>query len=76
MMGVLATLMVHPLVLTRWQQMLLLLPLCLTVSVVYKATKCAKLRDITSASLVSWITIVIAMYLVGGALLLLYELAA
>jgi hypothetical protein len=56
--------------------MLLLLPLCLTISIVYKATKCADLRELPLASLVSWVTIVVGMYVVGGALLLLYEWAA
>ena len=70
-----ATLMLNPLPLTRIQQMLLLLPLCLAISVVYKTTKCANVRDIPLASLASWITIVVGMYVVGGALLLVFEWA-
>ena len=76
MMQMLATFMIHPLQLERWQQMLLLLPLCLCVSVVYKTTRCARLRDIPLASLVLWVTIVVGMYAVGAALLLIYELVA
>ena len=75
MMDILATFMVHPLELTRWQQMLLLLPLCLTISVVYKTTKCAHVREIPLAAVVSWLTIVVGMYAVGVVLLLIYELA-
>jgi len=71
----LAQIMIHPLSLSRWQQMLLLLPLCLTISVVYKTTKCADLREVPLAALVSWVTIVVGMYAVGAALLLLSEWA-
>lgn len=66
----------HPVSLARWQQMLMLLPLCLAVSVVYKTTKCERVRDIPWAALVSWVTIVIGMYLVGIGLLVVYELVA
>ena len=66
--------LLHPVELTKFQQMLLLLPLCLTVSVVYKTTKCDDVREIPLASVVSWITIVIGMYAVGAALLLAYHL--
>ncbi len=65
----------QPVLLTRWQQMLMLLPLCLTVSVVYKTTRCERVRDIPWAAFVSWITIVVGMYVVGIALLVGYELA-
>ena len=65
----------QPVVLARWQQMLMLLPLCLTVSVVYKTTRCERVRDIPWAAFVSWITIVVGMYLVGITLLVVYELA-
>jgi len=76
MIDMIATFMVHPMTLARWQQMLLLLPLCLCVSVVYKATKCARVRDIPLAALVSWVTIVVGMYVVGIVLLVIYELMA
>jgi hypothetical protein len=72
----LSMLMIDPLDLNRWQQALMLLPLCLAISVVYKTTKCETVREIPGAALVSWITIVVGMYLVGGALLLVYEIAA
>ena len=76
MTEMLATFMLQPLELTRVQQMLLLLPLCLCISVVYKTTKCASVREIPLAAAVSWVTIVIGMYAVGLALLLIYEWAA
>jgi hypothetical protein len=65
--------LLHPVTLSRTQQMLMLLPLCLSISVVYKTTKCATLAEIPVAALVSWVTIVIGMYAVGAALLMLYH---
>jgi hypothetical protein len=76
MTDLLATLMLEPMDLNRWQEALMLLPLCLAVSVVYKTTKCATLREIPAAVAVSWVTIVVGMYVVGVALLVLYEFAA
>ena len=55
---------------------LLLLPLCLCISIVYKTTRCEDIRDIPTAVLKNWITIVIGMYVVGIALLVIYELLA
>lgn len=65
-----------PVTLTRFQQMLMLVPLCLAVSVVYKTTKCERLQDVPWAALVSCITIIIGMYMVGIALMVLYNLVA
>ncbi|HPD32346.1 MAG TPA: hypothetical protein PLL20_20320 [Phycisphaerae bacterium] len=76
MIELLATLMINPLPLVRWQQALLLLPLCLCISIIYKTIKCENLREIPMAVLKNWITIVIGMYVVGIALLLIYELLA
>ncbi len=76
MTDLLATLMLHPLNLVRWQQALLLLPLCLAISIVYKTTRCENLRDIPMAVLKNWVTIVVGMYVVGIALLLIYQLLA
>jgi len=75
-MELLGALMINPIVLGRWQQMLLLLPLCLAVSVVYKTTKCEHVRDIAMTSAVSWITIIIGMYAVGVVLYLIYAFMA
>lgn len=75
-MLVLGTLFITPLTLTPRTQMIFLLPLCLAVSIVYKTTRCEKLRELPAAVAVSWVTIVIGMYLVGAALMLLYEVAA
>jgi prolipoprotein diacylglyceryltransferase len=69
-------LLIEPLVLSRWQNMALLLPLCLAISVVYKTTKCADVRQIPMAALVNFVTVVVMMYVIGAALLLLYEWVA
>jgi len=70
-----AMLMLDPMVLNRWQEALMLLPLCLAVSIVYKTTKCETVREIPAAAAVSWVTIVVGMYVVGVALLVLFEWA-
>ncbi len=74
-MSELLAVFLEPVSLTRWQQMLMLLPLCLTISVVYKTTKCERVRDIPWAACVSWLTVVVGMYLVGVGLLAVYEVA-
>ena len=51
--------------LTGLQRSLLILPLCLSIAVVYKTTRCDKLSDIPVAALVLWMTIVLGMYAVG-----------
>lgn len=67
---------VYPAELSRLQQLLLILPLCLTVSVVYKTTKCAEVRDIPLAVVVNWLTIVAAMFAVGITVYFLYHFLA
>jgi len=76
MIDVLATLFINPITFGRWQSILLLLPLCLAISVVYKTIKCDNIREIPLASVVSWVTIVVGMYAVGIALFVLYEIMA
>lgn len=76
MSDLLSTVFLHPLSLVGWQRMLLLLPLCLAIAVVYKTTRCKTTREIPLASLVLWITIVVGMYAVGIGLLIVYELMA
>lgn len=66
----------QPVILSRTVHLLLLLPLCLAISIVYKTTKCETVREIPVAVLGSWLTIVISMYALGAGLLLLYEWAA
>ncbi len=75
MVDVLLALMTTPCPeLSGWQRAILLLPLTLSISVVYKTVKCRTTREIPLASLVLWITILAGMYLVGIALMIVYEL--
>ncbi len=59
--------------LTGGQRFLLMLPLCLSVALVYKTTRCESLRDVPVSALVLWVTIVLGMYAVGFGLWALYS---
>ena len=50
---------------TGLQRLLLLIPLCLGISIVYKTTRCERLGDIPLATLALWVTIVAGMIGVG-----------
>ncbi len=55
---------------------LLMLPLCLSIAVVYKTTRMEHLRRVPMASIVLWITIVGTMYGVGVGLWVLFLIMA
>ena len=76
MTGLLAALFTTPITMTGFQHALLMLPLCLSISVVYKTVRCEEVREIPLASLVLWVTMVAGMYAVGIGLWLLYLLTA
>ena len=77
MSDLMAALFITPLTCDRRTGMLLLLlPLCLAVSVVYKTIKCRDLGEVPQAALVSWITILVGMAVVGVVLLGLYHILA
>lgn len=61
----LATLFVSGFELSGTDRFLLMLPICLSIAVIYKATRCEHLRDIPVASLILWVSIVAGMYSVG-----------
>ncbi len=65
MIGALAGLFTTAVQLTGVQRSLLMLPLCLSIAIVYKTTRCDKLGDIPVATLTLWMTIVLGMYAVG-----------
>ena len=58
---------------SRQQRLLLILPLCLSIAIVYKTTRCENLREVPVAALVLWGTIVVGMYAVGVGLWLLFR---
>jgi len=72
----LASLFVTALELSGRQRLMLMWPLCLAIAVVYKTLRCEKLRDVPSASLVLWVTIVFGLYAVGVGLWGLYVILA
>ncbi len=53
---------------------LLMLPLCLSIAVVYKTTRCENLREVPLAALILWGTIVVGMYAVGVGLWALFSI--
>ena len=58
------------------QRAALLLPICLSISVVYRTIKTPDLRDIPKTSLALWITIVVGMWVVALTLYVVYLLFA
>ncbi len=60
--------------LTGIQRLLLMLPLCLSIAIIYKTTRCENLREVPVAALVLWITIVLGMYAVGLGLWVAFEI--
>jgi hypothetical protein len=74
MMGLLAALFTEPIYLAGWARLSMLVPLCLSMAVVYKALKSEDLRRLPLACLALWATMVGGMLLVGVVLLVGYEL--
>jgi len=55
---------------------LLMLPLCLSVAIVYRATRIDELRALPKAVLTLWLTILLGMYAVGVGLWALFSIMA
>jgi len=62
--------------LTGLQHLLLLCPLCVAISLVYKALRCQDLHQVPLAALGLSVTIIVAMFGVGVGVWLLYVLLA
>ena len=75
MSAVLGTIFVTGIPLTGGQRFLLLLPLCLSIAVVYKTTRCERLDRVPREVLGLWVTIVAGMLAVGFVLWAAFELA-
>jgi len=67
---------IKPIPLTGVQQLLLLLPLCLVVSVVYKTTRLNDLRELPQAAFINWVLVVSAMLGLGAGFYLLHRIMA
>lgn len=62
--------------LTGFTRFLLMLPLCMSVALVYKMTRIDDLRQALAAALILWVTIVVGMVAVGVGLWLLFQIMA
>lgn len=65
MIAAVAALFTTAIPLSGVQRFLMLLPLCLSIAVVYKTTRCDDLREVPVAALTLWVTIVAGMCIVG-----------
>jgi hypothetical protein len=73
-MGLMAALFTEPIMLTGWLRLVMLLPLCLSIAVVYKAVKIRDLGRLPAASVALWSVMVFGLIAVGVALLVIYRL--
>jgi len=75
MSDVLASLFITAVKLSALQRFLLMWPLCLSIAVVYKTTRCDRLREVPVSALALCLTIVAGMYAVGVGLWLVFRIA-
>lgn len=72
----LKTLFVHPIPITGFGRLGMLLPLALSISIVYKTIRCDRISQIPGASVLLCLTIVSCMGLIGVFLLMMFHLLA
>ncbi|MEK6677529.1 MAG: hypothetical protein AABZ47_17985 [Planctomycetota bacterium] len=65
MMSTLGAIFIQAIELTAFQRFLLMWPLCLAIAVVYKSTRCVSMKQVPSATLILWVTMVFGLYAVG-----------
>lgn len=56
------------------QRLTLMLPLCLSIAVIYKTVRTDHVAEVPKAAVVLWVTIVVGMCAVGAGLWLLFQL--
>ncbi len=76
MTGTVAGMFLASAIMTGGQHVFLLFPLCLSIAIVYKTTRCENLRDIPMAAIVLFGTIIVGMYAVGAGLWVLFKIMA
>lgn len=76
MNSILLALFTMPMTITGIGRLLMLLPLTLTISVVYKTLHCRRPASIPRAALTLWLTIVAAMMSIGLVLLVVFRALA
>jgi hypothetical protein len=69
-------LFVKPIPITGIGRLVMLVPLALSVSIVYKTIRCKRLRTIPTASVTMCLAIVFFMMLIGVSLLVFFNLFA
>ncbi|MBN2561814.1 MAG: hypothetical protein JXQ75_12875 [Phycisphaerae bacterium] len=69
-------LFVKPISITGIGRLAMLVPLALSISIVYKTIRCERLRSVTMASLTLCLMIVFFMMLIGVVLLIVFRLLA
>ncbi len=74
MTGLVAQFMVDPIAVHGLWRALLIIPLCLSISIVYKVTRLERLAELPAAAAALSLTIILGMYGVGFILWLLYLL--
>lgn len=62
--------------LSRFPRFLLMLPLCLSVAVIYKSTRTDNMREVPTATAILWVTIVLGMVAVGVGLWVVFSVMA
>lgn len=75
MSDLLASLFITAVKLTAMQRFLLMWPLCLSIAVVYKTTRCDRLREVPMSAAVLCLTIIAGMYAVGVGLWVAFRIA-
>lgn len=70
----LAALFTHAIELSGRERLLLMLPLCLAIAIVYKAIRTENLHKLPAAALSLWVTIVVGMSAVGVGLWVLFRI--
>ncbi len=73
MTAILAGIFTSSILLHGPQRLLLMLPLCLSIAVIYKTVRTDDVREVPKEALVLWVTIVLGMCAVGGGLWLLFQ---
>ena len=62
--------------LSRFPRFVLMLPLCMSVAVIYKSTRIENMREVPAAAAILWVTIVLGMVAVGVGLWVLFAIMA
>jgi hypothetical protein len=62
--------------LSRFPRFLLMLPLCLSVAVIYKSTRMENMREVPTSAAILWVTIVLGMAAVGVGLWAVFSVMA